>query len=217
MDRRRIAPPGVEKQSPRPNGNGDVPHVEETAAARHEAAANPTAGAAGDGDERQARRDRLGRFETGTVGGPGNPFGRQVARNRRILLAAFTDERVEALVDKLFEMALEGDLGAIKILLQYLVGKPLPAVNPDRVNHEEWEMRREQPHVEEVAMHTQSQLPHPVVLLMQRFGDEGKLRKLQEQFGRSIAARNEADAKQAARAARRARRKDERRRRKHGG
>jgi hypothetical protein len=78
-------------------------------------------------------------------------------------------------------------------------------------------MRREQPHLEEVAMQTQSQLPHPAVLAMQRAVDEGKIEKLRHQFVRSITARNEADARQAARAERRARRKEERRRRKQGG
>jgi hypothetical protein len=140
-----------------------------------------------------------------------------VARNRKIFLSAFSDKQVMALVEKLIEMAMEGDLSAMKLILQYLIGKPQPAPNPDRVNHEEWEMRRQQPHLEEVAIQTQSQLPHPAVLLMQRAVDEGKVEKLEAQFRSSIAARKEADARQKARAERRARRKEERRRRKQGG
>jgi hypothetical protein len=162
-------------------------------------------------------RNRIGQFDVGTVGGPGNPFGRHVARNRKIFLSAFSDEQVQALVGKLIAMAMEGDLGALKLIFQYLIGKPVPAPNPDRVNHEEWELRRQQPHMEEVAMQAQSQLPHLAVLAMQRVVDEEKVGKLHEQFRNGAATAKAAQAKQAARDARRARRKEERRRRKQGG
>jgi hypothetical protein len=54
---------------------------------------------------------------------------------RRAWLAAATPERVEALADKLFELALTGDVQAARVWLEHVIGKPLQAVEvsgPDR-------------------------------------------------------------------------------------
>jgi hypothetical protein len=75
-------------------------------------------------------RDWLGRYDVGTVGGPGNPFGRHVARNRKIFLAAFSEEQVMALVQKLFAMAMDGDLGAMKIILAIPDRQAAPRAEP---------------------------------------------------------------------------------------
>jgi hypothetical protein len=162
-------------------------------------------------------RDRLGRFQVDNPGGPGNPFGRQVARNRQLLFAYFTEEKVLALFNKLETMAAEGNVAASNTLMKYLVGKPAPVVNPDRVNHEEWEMRREQPSLEEVAVQTQRQIPHQAAILMQRAVDMSKVDGLHNEFRSGIVKREEEEAKQKARLERRARRKEERRRRRAGG
>jgi hypothetical protein len=168
-------------------------------------------------DPKQDIRDRMARFDVGIPGGPGNPFGRHIAHNRQLMHAYFTTDKVLALFGKLESMAMEGKVGAHRTLLQYLVGKPLPAVNPDRVNHEEWEMRRELPHPEEVEMQTQASVPHVAALIMQREVDVAKIQRLERQFSDGIAKREAEEAKQAARAERRARRKEERRRRRAGG
>jgi hypothetical protein len=159
----------------------------------------------------------MARLDVDNLGGPGNPFGRHVARNRQLMHAYFTPQKILALFGKLESMAMEGKVGAHRTLLQYLVGKPVPAVNPDRVNHEEWEMRREQPDVEEVAVHTQRQMPHGAALLMQRAVDVSKVEKLHHQFQSGIAKREEEEAKQKVRAKRRVQRKEERRCRRQGG
>jgi hypothetical protein len=159
----------------------------------------------------------MGRFDVGNPGGPGNPFGRHIARNRKLLFAYFTDEKKLALFAKLEAMALAGNVAAHNTLLKFLVGKPVDAVNPDRVDHEEWELRCEQPHAEEVAVQTQAAVPHVAALVMQRGVDVAKPQKLQQQFDSAV-AKDEADAAEAAaRADRRARRKEERRRRRQGG
>jgi hypothetical protein len=159
----------------------------------------------------------MGRFQVDNPGGPGNPFGRHVARNRQLMLAYFTQEKVLALFDKLESMAAAGNVAAHNTLLKYLIGKPVAAPNPDRVNHEEWEMRREQPHVEEVCGHTQSQMPHQAVLVTQRVVDMSKTEKYHDRILGGIKEREAIEANQAARAERRARRKEERRRRRAGG
>jgi hypothetical protein len=140
-----------------------------------------------------------------------------VARNRQLLFAYFTQEKVLALFNKLETMAMAGNVAASNTLMKYLVGKPAPVVNPDRVNHEEWEMRREQPSLEEVAVQTQRQMPHQAAILMQRAVDVSKVEKLHEEFRSGIAKREAEEAKQKIRAERRALRKEERRRRRAGG
>ncbi len=67
----------------------------------------------------------------GNPGGPGNTSARRVAQLRRRLLSRITDEEMDAIFDKLIELALEGDLQAIKLVLQYTVGKPGPAAELD--------------------------------------------------------------------------------------
>jgi hypothetical protein len=150
------------------------------------------------------------------LGETGNPFGRRIAHNRQLMLAYFSPQKMLALFGKLESMAMEGKVGAHNTLLKFLVGKPVPAVNPDRVNHEEWEMRREQPCVEEMEMRAQASVPHQAALVMQREIDRAKVQKLQQEVLDGIAKREAEEAKQAARAERRKQKKEERRRRRAG-
>jgi hypothetical protein len=78
-----------------------------------------------------AGRDGQGRFAAGNPGGPGNTSARRVAQLRRRLLSRITDEEMDAIFDKLIELAKDGDLTAIKLVLQYTVGKPGPASELD--------------------------------------------------------------------------------------
>ncbi len=59
-------------------------------------------------------RDSHGRFACGNRGGPGNPFARQVASLRCALLAAVSEQDVEAVAQELVRQAREGNLGAAK-------------------------------------------------------------------------------------------------------
>ena len=114
----------------------------------------------------------------GAVGGsldqPGNPVGRRLAHNRKIIMRAISDEQLTALVHKLYAMAEEGHVGAAKLLLQYYAGKPVPVVNPDRVNHEEWEMRKEMPTAAELEDQQANRMPHRMALTMAKAFDEVK-------------------------------------------
>ena len=102
-------------------------------------------GAAGNGQEQgtQTGRDERGRFSKGNPGGPGNPFTRQVAENRKAMLEAMS-QRLQNVVNKLLEKAEDGDLGAIKLVLAYGVGRPDKAENPDRMDVEEVKLFREE-------------------------------------------------------------------------
>jgi hypothetical protein len=87
-------------------------------------------------------RDAQGRFTAGNGGGPGNPFGRRLAAMRQAVMKAVTADDIEALLRKLLEQALSGDLAAAKLVLQYAVGKPKPVSEPDRVEAEAWEIEQ---------------------------------------------------------------------------
>ena len=76
-------------------------------------------------------RDEQGRFAAGNPGGPGNTGARRVAHLRRLLLGRISDEDALAVFDRLVEMAKEGDLGAIKLVLQYTIGRPCSASELD--------------------------------------------------------------------------------------
>jgi hypothetical protein len=114
----------------------DLPHDNSAAVPHPEPEAPPRGG-----------RDERGRFTRNNLGGPGNPFARRVAAFRSTLAAAVTEEMIAAVVAKLTEAALAGDLAAIKLFLAYTVGKPAPAVSPDTLD------------VEELRLYEQEQLP----------------------------------------------------------
>lgn len=88
-------------------------------------------------------RDGKGRFTAGNQGGPGNPFGRQVARLRQALLDAVTPEDFQAIARRLIELAVAGNVPAAKVLLAYTIGKPAPAPDPDRLDADEWQCFKE--------------------------------------------------------------------------
>src|SRR5262245_11975481 len=90
-------------------------------------------------------RDGHGRFAKGNLGGPGNPFARQVAALRLALLASVTEEDLEAITQELVRLAKEGNLAAAKLLLSYALGKPAAPVDPDTLDAQEWEIYRRTP------------------------------------------------------------------------
>jgi hypothetical protein len=69
---------------------------------------------------------------------PGNPFARQVAQLRKRLLDRLTGEELDAIADKLIEESKDGNVPATKLLFSYTLGKPAEAVQPDRLDIEEW-------------------------------------------------------------------------------
>src|SRR6202790_5020870 len=90
-------------------------------------------------------RDARGRFQKGNAGGPGNPFARRVAELRKVLLELVTDDELRIIVGQLMVMAKMGDLAAIKLVLQYALGKPAATVDPDTVDLQEMELVQRSP------------------------------------------------------------------------
>jgi hypothetical protein len=95
-------------------------------------------------------RDGQGRFVRGNPGGPGNPYYRRQAELKRQMLASVTDEDVQSVMQVLLGLARGGDLAAIKLFLEYTVGKPAKEVDPDREELHEWGLQRQTPRLQEV-------------------------------------------------------------------
>jgi hypothetical protein len=85
------------------------------------------------------QRDPQGHFLKGNAGGPGNPHARHCARMLEMFRNSITDEEMYGLCRVLFERASGGDMGALKMIWQYKLGKPLPAPNPDMIDRDEWD------------------------------------------------------------------------------
>lgn len=83
------------------------------------------------------QRDAKGRFVKGNAGGPGNPFARQVAALRQVVLECVSADDLKAIVQKLVEKAKQGDVAASKLVLQYTLGRPAVPADPDRLDGDE--------------------------------------------------------------------------------
>src|SRR5207249_11270819 len=81
--------------------------------------------------------DAKGRWAKGNPGGPGNPFARQVARLRKVIINRLTEEDLLAITEALLAKAKEGSVSAAKLLLAYGIGKPASAPDPDRLDGQE--------------------------------------------------------------------------------
>src|SRR5438067_6619721 len=78
-----------------------------------------------------------GRFARGNPGGPGNPFARQVAALRKVILDRLTEQDLLAITEALLAKAKEGSVSAAKLLLAYALGKPSSAPDADRLDGQE--------------------------------------------------------------------------------
>jgi hypothetical protein len=83
-------------------------------------------------------RDANGKFVKGNREGCGNPFARQVAHARQTILDCVTPEELKAVTLALLEKAKQGDVPAARVIFEYTIGKPSKAVDPDRLNQEEF-------------------------------------------------------------------------------
>lgn len=98
-----------------------------------------------DVDKAAKGRDGAGRFAKGNGLSPGNPFHRQMAEMRQAMLDAVSPEDLKDIVRQVVVKARLGDLTAAKLVLSYVVGKPAAAVEPDRVELNEWELHSHRP------------------------------------------------------------------------
>ena len=86
-------------------------------------------------------RTSNGQFAKGNPGGPGNPYARRVARLRATLLDAVGENGLTDIVQGMVTAAKGGDVAAAKLLLSYLLGKPVESVEPDYVEIHERELQ----------------------------------------------------------------------------
>ena len=70
------------------------------------------------------RNPATGQFALGNKGGPGNPYARRVHEIRGWFIEAVTEDEFLAVRQKLVDLALEGDVQAIRLYLERLMGKP---------------------------------------------------------------------------------------------
>src|SRR5271167_4274963 len=90
------------------------------------------------GETASPERDENGHFRKGNRGGPGNPFARQIARLRKVLLEAVSEADLVEVIEMLKRKAKEGDVAAAKLLLSYSIGKPVDPPNPDTLDLDEF-------------------------------------------------------------------------------
>ena len=86
-------------------------------------------------------RKANGQFAKGNPGGPGNPYARHVARLRASLIEAVGDDGLAEIVQGMVTAAKGGDVAAAKLLLSYLLGKPVESVEPDYVEIHERQLQ----------------------------------------------------------------------------
>ena len=106
----------------------------------HTPASTPDRAPSGNG---QPGRDCKGRFTAGNTLCRGNPFARRVAALRTTMLERVTPEAMGDITDALIARARVGELAAIKLLFDYVVGKPVEQPNPDRLDIDEWKLLRD--------------------------------------------------------------------------
>lgn len=94
-------------------------------------------------DAAKTERVNKGQFARGNPGGPGNPFARYVGQLRSAMIAAVQPEDLQHIIRVLIALAVAGDLAAARLVLQYTVGKPAPATDPDRADLDEAKMHLE--------------------------------------------------------------------------
>jgi ribosomal protein L17 len=80
---------------------------------------------------KDGKRDARGRFTKGNPGGPGNPYPKQVAKIRSVILECVSDQDLRAIIHKLVEQAKAGDIQAAREVLNRLAGKPSTGLDPE--------------------------------------------------------------------------------------
>jgi hypothetical protein len=66
-------------------------------------------------------------------------------------LELFTPEDVMSLLRVMLALGRNGDVAAARVFLEYVVGKPHKAPDPDRIEHHEWQLFAEAPRLADVT------------------------------------------------------------------
>jgi len=72
-----------------------------------------------------------------------NPFARHTARLRAAMVRIVSEDDVQAVMRKMLTLAAAGSIPAMRLVMQYVIGKPTSAPNPDRVDADEWNIHKE--------------------------------------------------------------------------
>src|SRR5262245_50653088 len=85
---------------------------------------------------------KSGQFTAGNTAAVGhvNPTARARAELQRALVAAVRAEDISALAKTLLENAKGGDVPSAELLLKYVLGRPAPAADPDRLEVDAWQL-----------------------------------------------------------------------------
>jgi hypothetical protein len=86
-----------------------------------------------------------------------------VAALRTALIETVTEEDMRAIAQQLVVIARLGDMAAIKLRFQYVLGKPAAAVDPDALDHQELELYRRGPTAPQVQELACERLPADAV------------------------------------------------------
>jgi hypothetical protein len=97
--------------------------------------------------------DAKGRFTFGNKGGPGNPHARQTAKLHSAALRVINEQEMEEIFKEMAKLAKEGNVHAARFVAEYTIGKPMPAVNPDRIDYDEWKRHSETTGLQNDMMH----------------------------------------------------------------
>ena len=74
--------------------------------------------------EQQSNRDKSGKFTKGNTAAAGNPYTKKAAELRKALYQSVTGADIKRIVDQLKTQATAGDLKAISLLFDRLLGAP---------------------------------------------------------------------------------------------
>jgi hypothetical protein len=98
-----------------------------------------------------------------SAGLPGNPFARKVAQLRAALVNFVTEDDMKHLCFVLKMRAEGGNMQAMKLLFQYVLGRPTQTVDPDRLDVDEWQKMQEKSRSPEEATKILGGLPAQTV------------------------------------------------------
>jgi hypothetical protein len=83
-------------------------------------------------------RDERGKFARGNRIARGNPHARRLAKLREAVLAVADERAIRCVISRL-QQAEAGCVASAKLFLSYALGLPRKVVNPDTLDHEEWQ------------------------------------------------------------------------------
>jgi hypothetical protein len=155
-------------------------------------------------------RQANGQFAKGNQFGPGNPFARKCAAFRAALMETVTEQDIKDIAIQLRDDAKAGDKAAIKLLFQYVIGKPQPAVDPDTLDVQEMPGYMAAAFPSEVLEQMQQALPLSMILQLWPFFLFAQEQANTEQAAQAMDKHDEKLRRRAERAQRKAERRQRR-------